>query len=91
MPWMLESTGPVADTRTATEAAWSPRGRNQSRYFAFGYDAAMLATALRGGQNAWPLPGLTGRLNLTAEGRVERSLDWARIHNGAPELFDPLR
>jgi hypothetical protein len=91
MPWMLESTGPVADTRTATETAWSPRGRRMSRFFAFGYDAATLATALRSGQNNWPLAGLTGRLNLTAEGRVERSLDWARVHDGAPELFDPLR
>ena len=91
MPWMLESTGPVADTRTATEAAWSPRGKRQSRYFAFGYDAATLATTLRSGQNPWPLPGLSGRLSLTAEGRIERSLDWARVHDGTPELFDPQR
>jgi hypothetical protein len=91
MPWALEPSGPVADVRTATETAWSPRGKGMSRYFAFGYDAAALATALRGGQNNWPLPGLTGRLNLTAEGRIERSLDWARVHNGAPELSDPLR
>jgi outer membrane PBP1 activator LpoA protein len=91
MPWMLESTGPVADTRSATESGWSARGKRASRYFAFGYDAATLALALRGGQNAWPLPGMTGRLSLTPEGRIERALDWARIRNGAPELFDPLR
>jgi len=91
MPWMLESTGPVADTRSATETSWSARGKRQSRYFAFGYDAATLALTLRSGQNPWPLPGLTGRLSLTSEGRIERSLDWARVHNGAPELFDPLR
>lgn len=29
---------------------------------------------------------MTGRLALTPEGRVERSLDWARIKDGAPEL-----
>jgi len=91
LPWALESTGPVADTRSATESAWSARGKRQSRYFAFGYDAATLALALRSGQNTWPLPGMTGRLALTPEGRVERSLDWARIKDGAPELFDPLR
>jgi outer membrane PBP1 activator LpoA protein len=91
LPWMLESTGPVADTRAATESAWSARGKRQSRYFAFGYDAATLAVALRSGQNAWPLPGMTGRLGLTPEGRIERSLDWARIKDGAPELYDPLR
>ena len=91
MPWMLEPTGPVADTRSATESSWSARGRRQSRYFAFGYDAATLALALRGGQSPWPLPGLTGRLSLTPEGRIERSLDWARVRNGAPELSDPPR
>jgi len=91
LPWMLEPTGPVADTRSATESAWSARGKRQSRYFAFGYDAATLALALRSGQNAWPVPGMTGRLALTPEGRVERNLDWARIKDGAPELFDPLR
>jgi uncharacterized protein len=91
LPWMLETTGPVADTRTATESTWSARGKRQSRYFAFGYDAATLALALRSGQNAWPLPGMTGRLGLTPEGRIERSLDWARIKDGAPELSDPQR
>lgn len=91
LPWMLETTGPVADTRAATESSWSARGRRQSRYFAFGYDAATLALALRSGQANWPLPGLTGRLALTPEGRIERSLDWARIRDGAPELNDPLR
>jgi uncharacterized protein len=91
LPWMLETTGPVADTRAATESAWSARGRWQSRYFAFGYDAATLALALRSGQNAWPISGMTGRLALTPEGRIERNLDWARIKDGAPELFDPLR
>jgi uncharacterized protein len=91
LPWMLETSGPVADTRTATESAWSARGRWQSRYFAFGYDAATLALALRSGQNTWPISGMTGRLALTPEGRVERNLDWARIKDGAPELADPLR
>jgi outer membrane PBP1 activator LpoA protein len=91
LPWMLEPTGPVADTRAATESAWSARGKRQSRYFAFGYDAATLALALRSGQNTWPVAGMTGRLALTPEGRIERSLDWARFKNGAPELYDPLR
>jgi outer membrane PBP1 activator LpoA protein len=91
MPWMLESTGPVADVRASTESGWSPRGRRQSRYFAFGYDAATVAMALRSGRSEWPVAGMTGRLNLTAEGRIERSLDWARVRNGAPELSDPLR
>jgi outer membrane PBP1 activator LpoA protein len=91
MPWMLDSVGPAADLRAATESAWSARGMPLSRYFAFGYDAATLAMAIRNGSNTWPLPGLTGRLNLTADGRVERSLNWARMRDGAAQPFDPVQ
>ncbi|MEO6186563.1 MAG: penicillin-binding protein activator [Steroidobacteraceae bacterium] len=90
MPWMLESVGPAADLRTATESAWSARGLTQSRYFAFGYDAATLAIAIRNGSNTWPLPGLTGRLNLNTDGRIERSLNWARMRDGSAQPFDPV-
>ncbi len=46
----------------------------QSRYFAFGFDAATLALAIRNGSANMPVSGLTGRLILTPEGRVERIL-----------------
>lgn len=81
-PWMLEASGPSADLRASTESIWSARGVLQSRYFAFGFDAATLALAIRTPSTQWPLNGLTGRLSLTPEGRVERSLQWARVGNG---------
>jgi outer membrane PBP1 activator LpoA protein len=90
MPWMLETTGQTADTRTATASQWSARGQRQSRYFAFGFDAASLTIALRSNAPVWPLDGLTGRLNLTAEGRIERGLEWARMRDGVPRLYDPV-
>jgi uncharacterized protein len=90
MPWALETTGTVADIRNATESAWKERGARQSRYFAFGYDAATLAVALRRGANNWPIDGLTGRLTLTAEGRIERSLQWARMREGVARPADPI-
>jgi uncharacterized protein len=90
MPWLLDSVGPVADLRAATETSWGPRGLRQSRYFAFGYDAASIALALRNGATAWPLQGLTGRLNLSPEGRIERSLNWARLREGSVQPFDPV-
>jgi uncharacterized protein len=88
-PWSLDVTGPAAETRTATESAWRESGAKQSRYFAFGFDAANLALAIRPG-TAWPLAGLTGRLSLTPEGRVERNLQWARITStGQVQPADP--
>jgi outer membrane PBP1 activator LpoA protein len=90
MPWVLDSIGPVADLKVATEPEWEAEGADMSRYFAFGYDAATLAIALRRGATAWPLAGLTGRLQLTPEGRVERSLNWARLaRDGSIQPFDP--
>jgi uncharacterized protein len=82
MPWMLETSGQVADLRAATESIWRPRGPRESRFFAFGFDAATLALAVRRPSTAWPLNALTGRLILTPEGRVERTLQWARVGSG---------
>ena len=88
-PWMLEN-GPAVDVRVATESIWAARGLRESRYFAFGHDAATLALAIRSGSKAWPLAGLTGRLALTPEGRVERSLNWARVSSdGTVQPADP--
>jgi outer membrane PBP1 activator LpoA protein len=89
-PWELDSIGPVADLRSATEAQWGAQEPRQSRYFAFGYDAATLTMALRRGTTAWPLTGLTGRLQLTPEGRIERSLNWGQLKEGQVQPFDPL-
>lgn len=80
MPWMLETSGPTAALRANAEANGVPRGR-QSRYFAFGYDAATLALSIRNDSTA-PLAGLTGRITLTPEGRVERNLNWAKVSSG---------
>ncbi len=90
MPWELDSIGPVADLRNATETRWSAQEQRLSRYFAFGYDAATLAIALRRGITAWPLAGLTGRLQLTPDGRIERSLNWGVLKKGEIQPFDPV-
>ncbi len=79
MPWMLDTSGPNAELRTSTESQWSARGTRESRYFAFGFDAVTLVLAIRNGSTRAPLAGLTGQLNMTPEGRVERNLNWARV------------
>lgn len=92
MPWALEESGPVAEIRANTQPQWGPRGPRLSRLFAFGHDAAALAVALSARQQpAWPVAGLTGRLSVAADGRVERDLDWARLSEGLPRRLDLLR
>ncbi len=90
MPWMLDTVGVGYDARLATEGLWQGRGdERDSRYFAFGYDAARIASALRRGAAAWPLDGVTGRLSLSPEGRIERQLNWARVRDGNVVPADP--
>jgi len=82
IPWNLETGGPVADLRESTEAIWKAGGASNSRYFAFGYDAAAVALAIRRPAATWPMSSLTGNLNLSVDGRVERNLQWARVGAG---------
>ncbi len=91
IPWELDTVGNPHDVRLATEHLWSGRGSpRESRYFAFGYDAGVLAAALRRGFVDWPVEGVTGRLTLAPDGRIERQLNWARISDGAVQPADPL-
>lgn len=90
MPWLLDTVGIGYDARLATEGLWRGRGDGRdSRYFAFGYDAARITSALRRGAAGWPIDGVTGRLSLSPEGRIERQLNWARVRDGTVVPADP--
>ncbi len=92
-PWMLG--GALVDgVRDATKAAWPTGGPKRTILFAFGFDAARLATALRalppqsGNVTSLGVDGLTGRLTIAADGHVLRDLMWAQIRNGEPRLLN---
>ena len=89
MPWVLDPYGPPAAAREAAERAWPDRAGPRGRLHAFGYDAFRLVGELRRvrGHSSTPLPGLTGRLDIDAEGRVHRELDWAQVVDGKPALL----
>jgi outer membrane PBP1 activator LpoA protein len=85
MPWMLGSD--LAESvRSAAREAWPSGGPRRNRLFAFGFDAYRLTAALRARAAGGPVnvDGLTGRLTLDSERRVQRELAWAQLHNGAP-------
>ena len=90
MPWMLG--GDLAEAvRSAVHDAWPNGGPRRGRLFAFGFDSYKLAVALRvgGAANNVNIEGLTGRLNLDAERRVHRDLNWAQMHDGEIRLLQP--
>jgi uncharacterized protein len=92
-PWMLG--GAIVDSvRDATNAAWPTGGPKRNMLFAFGFDAARLASALRsmpaqsGNATSLSVDGLTGHLTIAADGHVLRDLMWAQIRNGEPRLLN---
>jgi uncharacterized protein len=92
-PWLLG--GALVDgVRDATNGAWPVGGPRRSMLFAFGFDAARLAMALRSlpprSTNATSLAvdGLTGHLTIATDGRVLRDLMWAQFRNGEPRVLN---
>ena len=91
-PWLLG--GALVDSvRDATNAAWPSGGAHRSILFAFGFDAARMATALRSipaqsSATSLAVDGLTGHLTVAADGHVLRDLMWAQIRNGEPRLLN---
>lgn len=89
MPWMLGN--PLADAvRAVTDRAWPAGGPDRGRLFAFGFDAYNLAVALfvqRIPPASLRLAGLTGELRIDAQGRVHRSLIWARFQDGRIKIL----
>jgi outer membrane PBP1 activator LpoA protein len=87
MPWMLGGE-PADSVRAAARDAWPTGGPRRNRLFAFGYDAYRIAVNLRGGRQKSLSPdglfldGLTGKLSLDSERRVQRELAWAQMQNG---------
>ena len=83
MPWMLGS--PLAEAVRSTAAqAWPTGGPKTGVLFAFGFDAYRIAEALRENQapSSLDLSGLTGELTLDPDGRIHRTLIWARLRGG---------
>ena len=91
MPWMLGSDL-TESVRSAARDAWPTGGPRRNRYYAFGFDAYRLATAIRAAGNnsaGVNVDGLTGRLTLDTDRRVQRELAWAQLRNGTPRPPPP--
>ena len=87
MPWLLSGGQGAPELWDAMQEDWAARSRGRLRLYAFGYDAFRLAQQLgNSGGVAAGVDGLTGMLELDrASGRVQRSLQFARIESGKPQ------
>jgi outer membrane PBP1 activator LpoA protein len=92
MPLVISRDSVSSDLRASLEKYWPARARNNSRLYAFGFDAYRLVPLLKGGNFGMSntIPGMTGLLSVDTRGRIRRNLDWARVVAGHPEPIDTL-
>jgi outer membrane PBP1 activator LpoA protein len=85
MPWRVGSEG--AEFMSEFRAFGISALDRSGRLYAFGADAYRLVPLLHNRSETLGsgVQGLTGVLRVGAEGRVQRELDWGRIHRGRVE------
>lgn len=89
MPFLL-SSGAGSVARDRIRGLWPDSYPRHPRLYAFGYDAAKLASKLASGGGR-DYAGVTGELRVAEDGRVHRSLLWARFENGRPQPLGESR
>jgi outer membrane PBP1 activator LpoA protein len=83
MPWLLHAGQGAVELWNAVQTQWKTTARGRWRLYAFGFDAYRLANSLSASSSGYvALNGLTGALQIHADGIVHRELDWARISGG---------
>lgn len=82
MPWILRDGDGAPALWAATQAEWAATSRGRLRLYAFGFDAYQLLRGLDMAARGVALDGLTGRLSVTVDGRVQRETEWAQVQGG---------
>lgn len=85
MPWILFGGQGAPELWNVVNSAWSRTSRGRLRLYAFGFDAYRIAGELRGNARSIGLDGLTGELEIAADGKVLRQIQFARIESGRPQ------
>ena len=90
MPWMLVASGRIGELKRTVQGEWPHVKSDLDRLYALGVDSYAVLPHLNrlGGENAERYAGVTSALSLDPEGRLHRSLAWARFRNGVPRLLD---
>lgn len=82
MPWLLYGGQGAVELWNTVQTSWKTTARGRWRLYAFGFDAYRLCLSLGSSSGYVGLNGLTGALQVHADGIVQREMDWARISGG---------
>lgn len=87
MPWRMTSN----PLRTAVENAWPEARGSAASFYAMGADAWQLHARLpQLVSGTAGFPGHTGILRLGGDGRLQRELSWAVLHDGLPVPLEAM-
>jgi len=93
MPWVLGKNDGYSLVRKKLAQHWSNEVSRHNRLYALGFDAYRVLPLLVHQQDSslpWYFAGATGLLQLDANARLHRQLDWARFANGRPVPLKPV-
>jgi outer membrane PBP1 activator LpoA protein len=82
MPWLLHGGDGAPALWAALQRDWAAASRGRLHLYAFGFDAYRLLRGLNVAARGVPVDGLTGRLTLAGDGRVQRETEWAQVEGG---------
>ena len=83
MPSIISPDEISTELRASLLKYWPTRARGRTRLYAFGFDAYRLVPMLRtSSRSTGTIDGMTGRLTVSNNGKIERTLEWARVVNG---------
>ena len=90
MPWVLEPARSDAQLRREVGELWSNSMSAFMRLYAFGADAYSLVKELGTlrAQQYTEFNGVTGKLSLSEDNRINRRLVWAQFNKGIPRIID---
>jgi hypothetical protein len=82
LPWILYAGDGAPALWDALQHDWASAGRGRLRLYAFGFDAYQLLRGLNLAARGVAVDGLTGRLTVANDGRVQRDTEWAQVRGG---------
>jgi outer membrane PBP1 activator LpoA protein len=85
MPWILFGGIGAQELWDVLQAERSAAVHGRLRLYAFGFDAYGLLRSLNSAARGVPVTGLSGRLAIAPDGRVQRELEWAQVEGGQPQ------
>ncbi len=90
MPWMLVGDGKIQQLRETLQHNWPNAYSDLDRLYALGMDSYAILPHLNriGAEAGTRFNGVTSGLSLDRNGKLQRSLTWARFKKGVPKLVD---